>query len=1059
MLHDIRFSSQRFSKILELVDSKVYRSEISLPPFHYYEFGEPIGPFINALELDKIESIVVTANSAWGGADKNFILRTEFQIPDEWSDASALGLYLPIGIAGDFSHPEALLYIDGGSYAAVDRHHQEVLLQKDLSTQSTHELILHGWTGSLSQGKVPSLWMGETFLVEIDEETRKFTSLARVTLGIAEKLDRNDPIRSHLLTSLNLAFSILDMREPLEGDFYASIPDALQKLQEAISQSGPPQGINIWAAGHAHIDIAWLWTLDQSRQKAGRTFHNVIQLMEKYSEFSFSQSQPQLYEFVHHDFPALFEGIKQKISEGQWEPLGGMWVEADCNIPGGESLVRQLMLGRNYFKQQFGEIADSPVLWLPDVFGFPWSLPQLIKEAGLDYFFSIKLGWSQYNRLPYDSFWWQGLDGTRVLTHFSTARGSGDTFVSTYNATATPDEVLTTWKNFQQKDSGLPGQTPPLLMVYGHGDGGGGPTREMVENLQLMENFPGTPRVRMGKVGDFFQELRNTVGERLPTWNDELYLEYHRGTYSTQAKNKRANRKSEILLHNLEFIASMTSLLDPVYKYPAEDLEKLWKIVCLNQFHDILPGTSIRDVYVESMEQYAEIKRLNQSLLDEALGALAAHYSGELLVINPTSFSRSDLVFIQYALPEGTVFEYEDGEPVGTQLTGDGMLLNLGNISPYGIANLKIGSLKNDSISKSNGNLGLIVKENLLENDFLKVEFNGDGEITSLYSKELDQELITSGSVGNQFQAFEDRPKTPDAWEIDIAYDEKMWLSEPVKSPTIVDRGPLRAAIEFEKTILNSTITQRISLAYNARQLVFDTEVDWRERFVLLKVAFPVQVLSPLATYEIQWGDIQRPTHHNTSWDWAKFEVPAQKWVDLSEGGYGVSMLNDCKYGHDIHENVIRLTLLRSPSYPDPTADRGHHKFTYSIFPHGSDWKSGTIQAAYELNYPHLTDISPTRAVVDSLLQNSGESFIRVNQPNVVLETIKQAENGNGIIIRLFESQRKRGEIEILTGFELSHAWRVNILEENLEEISVSNSTITYNISPYQILSFRLIPI
>jgi alpha-mannosidase len=736
-----------------------------------------------------------------------------------------------------------------------------------------------------------------------------------------------------------------------------------------------------------------------------------------------------------------------------------MWVESDCNVAGGESLVRQLLLGRNYFKQHFGEDTESPVLWLPDVFGFPWSLPQLIKEAGLDSFFTIKMGWSQYNRLPYDSFWWQGLDGTQVLTHFSTTRGSGDTFVSTYNATATPDEVLTTWNNFQQKDSGVPGQTPPLLMVYGHGDGGGGPTREMVENLQVMEHFPGTPRVRMGKVGDFFQELRNTIGEQLPTWNDELYLEYHRGTYTTQARNKRANRKSEVLLHNLEFIASMTSLLDPDYKYPADDLRKLWKIVCLNQFHDILPGTSIAEVYEESQEQYREVNLLGQNLIDSALNKISEYYPSDLLIVNPTAFSRSDLLFIQHGISRDFVIENDDGIQIETQSVKGGSLLNVGAMPPYSLSNLRFAKQRQTENSKGSHNHELKVEETLLENKFLKVELNESGDIISIYDKHLKQEILPVGALGNQFQAYEDRPKTPDAWEIDITYDEKMWLVEPDSSINVVEKGPLRAAIEIKRTILNSTITQRISLDYNARQLVFDTKVDWKEKNILLKVAFPVQVLSPVATYEIQWGDIQRPTHRNTSWDWAKFEVPAHKWVDLSEGGFGVSLLNDCKYGHDIHKNVIRLTLLRSPSYPDPSADQGQHKFIYSLFPHGDYWRTETIQAAYELNYPLISYRSSGRedGHRNSILVE--EALIRVNQPNVIVETIKQAEDENGIIVRLFESQRKRCEFELTAGFKLDQAWRVSILEEELEKISINKNKISSNISPYQILTFRLIPV
>ncbi|MBE9474820.1 MAG: alpha-mannosidase, partial [Chloroflexi bacterium] len=382
MLHDIRWTSQKIAKYLELIEPLVYRSKIPLQSFSYYELENPADKPIISSGMDDRDWQEIQANSCWGGVDKNFVLRTSFHIPTDWGDDTPIALYLPIGIAGDFSHPEALVYIDGESFAAVDRHHQEVILPGPITRDVSYSLTLHGWTGNLSQGKLPSLLMGECCLVEIDQATRDFISLARVAHGIADQLDRNDPIRAQLLTSLNQAFNLLDTREPLGKDFYASVPDAFHSLEEGVKLSGPPQEIQITAAGHAHIDIAWLWTLAQSRQKAGRTFHNVIRLMEQYPEFTFSQSQAQLYEFVRQDYPELFDHICKKIKEGQWEPLGGTWVEADCNISGGEALVRQLLLGRSYFRQHFGEGAESPVLWLPDVFGFPWSLPQLIKEAG-----------------------------------------------------------------------------------------------------------------------------------------------------------------------------------------------------------------------------------------------------------------------------------------------------------------------------------------------------------------------------------------------------------------------------------------------------------------------------------------------------------------------------------------------------------------------------------------------------------------------------------------------------------------------------------------------------
>ncbi|HEY53726.1 MAG TPA: alpha-mannosidase, partial [Caldilineae bacterium] len=583
MLHSIRWTSEKITQRLRLIEPLVYRRRQPLPPFRLLQLPDPLAQPPVAPDLVDRDWTLVEPNSYWLEPQSNFVLRGSFQIPQEWDTVSPVALYLPLGEAGDFSHPEALIYIDGVPYAACDRHHQEILLPERWRADRVQALALHGWTGgthvlrwdggvSIKARRTMPLLMGECAVVQIDQPTRDFIALARVALGIATQLFEHDPARAHLLNALDDAFKMLDTREPLGERFYASVPAAQQILQAGVEQAGPPLDVDVTAVGHAHIDVAWLWTLGQTRRKAGCTFHNVLRLMEQFPAFRFTQSQPQLYDYVRQDYPDLFQAIKERVQEGRWEPIGGMWVEADCNLSGGESLARQFLLGRRFFREHFGAGAESPVLWLPDVFGYAWNLPQLIKEAGMEYFFTIKIGWSQYNRLPYDSFWWQGLDGSRVLTHFSPTKESGSSKASTYNSDASPQQTLSTWNNFQQKDWGKPGVTPPLLMSYGYGDGGGGPTREMLENIGHMQSFPAAPRTHCGTVGDFFRQLEAEVGDRLPTWNGELYLEYHRGTYTTHARNKRANRKSEFLLHDAEFLAAMAAVFAPDYDYPHEDL-------------------------------------------------------------------------------------------------------------------------------------------------------------------------------------------------------------------------------------------------------------------------------------------------------------------------------------------------------------------------------------------------------------------------------------------------------------------------------------------------------
>ena len=1049
MYHKQRWTIEKIRQRLDLIAPLVYIRQKPLPSFRYRELNGPFAPPLVGPEVDVSTWPEIAPNDYWGFWMTDFILRTTFSVPDDWDNSTPIALYLPLGEAGDFSHPEALAYIDGRPYAACDRHHQEIVLRTDWTDGDEHLLALHGWTGlgGAAEGDFfTKLYMRQCQVVQIHQPTRNFVSLVRVALETAQILDANNPARHGLLNALNEAFLALETRDPLGSDlFYTSIEPAAQALKAGISKAGAPLDTVIHASGHAHIDVAWLWTLGETRRKSERTFYNVIRYMEQFPDYHFSQSQPQLYEFIRQDQPKLFDVIKQRVAEGRWEPMGGMWVEADCNLSGSESLARQFLLGRTYFRQHFSLDAETPVLWLPDVFGYAWALPQLIKQAGLKYFMTIKIGWSQYNRLPYDTFMWQGLDGTQILTHFSTVKENGSPFASTYNSLANPTESLGTWDNFQQKELHR-----DLIMAYGFGDGGGGPTREMLENIEIMGDFPGLPQVKQSSVKHFFESIAPLANSRMmPIWNGELYLEYHRGTYTTQAHNKRANRKSEFLLHDAEFLATQAALLDPVYVYPGDELHRAWQTVCLNQFHDIIPGSSIGPVYEESQAQYAQLAEDVTNIRDEALEAIAQYVDGDILVVNPTSFCQNGLVFIP-----GDPFQRftRDRQPATVQPAESGLWVYAGKLLPYSITALQVSN--NDRPQTTVEGLSSTVG---LENDFLLVEFSPAGDIIRLYDKSANREILPEGEVANQFQLFEDRPMDFDAWDIDIYYDDKMWLAEPAYSIKMVEFGPLRHTAEIKRKFQSNEITQRISLNHNSPRLDFDTTVQWNERHMLLKVAFPVDVLAPQATYEIQWGNVQRPTHKNTSWDWARFEICAHKWVDLSEGDYGVSLLNDCKYGHDIHDNVMRITLLRSPTLPDPMADFGKHHFVYSLLPHTGGWEEWTQPEAYLLNDPIIVyqpvDHRPKseKATTNDLL-----SLVSTSTQNVIIETVKMAENRNGIIVRLYESQRKRGQVKVIAGFGLEAAWTTNLLEENESALSVEGDSVILDLKPYQIVTLRM---
>jgi alpha-mannosidase len=1100
MYHKSHFTSQKISRRLALIEPLVYRRRKPLPPFRFLNLGGLLTSPPAGSQVDDSSGEQVQPSESWAGRMANFtlredfqvpldkplaeppvgldvddsaweqikpydywsswladfMLRTHFQVPASWPKDAPLAVFLPLGEAGDFSHPEALAYVDGVSYSSCDRHHQEIKLPASLNDGKDHLLALHGWTGLMEGNPHGRLQMKECALVQIDQPTRDFIALGRVALGIADVLGENDLAHGQLLTALDEAFKVLDTREPFGEGFYASVPQALDVLRRGVKDCGPSLNVDITAAGHAHIDVAWLWVLRQTRRKAGRTFHNALRMMEQFPDFVYAQSQPQLYDFVRHDYPDLFKQIQQRVAEGRWETLGGMWVEADCNVTGPESLARQFLLGRAFFRKYFGGI-DSPVLWLPDVFGYAWNLPQLIKEAGMQYFFTIKIGWSQYNRLPYDSFWWQGLDGTKVLTHFSTTPEAGSAWASTYNANVAPAQVMGTWTNFLQKDAGHPGLAAPLLMAFGYGDGGGGPTREMLENLREMGNFPSTPRIHPGKVGDFFRRLESQAGDALPTWNAELYLEIHRGTYTTQARNKRANRQSEFLLHDAEFLASLASTLDPAYAYPHDALRQAWQVVCLNQFHDILPGSSIGPVYVESQQQYAQVRQAAETVRDGALAAIAGHTGGEALLVNPISFTRRDLAF----WPDGNgregsqtlSYKRAGGSPVVVQAVEGGLLLDAGELAPFSVMPLQKNVGEGLRPPPTRGDENLVVSPSLLENAFVRIELDPAGDISRIYDKRSGREVLPDGKVANQFQAFEDRPRDFDAWDVDITYDDKMWLAESAESVRVVESGPLRATLEERRRILNSPYVQRISLCHNSPRLDISTTIQWQERHILLKTAFPVDVLAPAATYEIQWGNVQRPTHRNTSWDWARFETCAQKWVDLSEGGYGASLLNTGKYGHDIRNNVMRISLLRSPTTPDFEADQGEQRFTYSFLPHACGWNETTVAEAYALNDPLIVWANPAPAPMPA---TAVTALVSCDLPNLVIETIKQAEDGCGIIVRLYETQRKRGQTTLTAAFPVAQAWRTNLLEEDQHVLEVDGKQVKVPVKPYQIVTVRL---
>jgi alpha-mannosidase len=1037
-------------------------------------------------------------------ADELIWFRAEVAVPEHLSGrtlAIRLRHGMPIGAArGGPTVAESLLYLDGVPYHGVDANHALVPLPPELGRRRSFTLAIQAWSG---RGQAQQLRWQDPELIWLDGPTEALLYDFDAIYRTIQTMDATAAARVELLKLAEQAILALDWTRPGSDGFYRSVARAQEITRAGLERLKGTEALKPAVAhvGHTHLDVAWLWTLDNVKLKTARTWATALRLMEQYPEFVWIQSQPQLYQYIKETQPHIWEQVKRRVAEGRWEADGGMWVEADCNISGGEALVRQFLHGIRFFRRELG--VQCAMLWLPDVFGYAWALPQIIRKCGLRYFMTTKLSWSQFNHFPYDTFRWRGMDGTEVLTHFITTPSPGqapDNWITTYNGMILPETVKGNWDRYQQKEA-----SDETLSSFGFGDGGGGPTREMLELARRLEDMPGIPHVRLSRAGDFFRRLEERVanGARLPVWNGELYLEYHRGTYTSQAQQKRSNRKAEFLLHNAELYAAAAAALTGA-PYPREALDEAWEIVLRNQFHDIIPGTAIREVYEDSAREYARAFSLGEEALREAIGRLAAAIDlphDSLVVFNPTGFPRHDLVEVD--LPPGLTPVDTDGEPLPRQ----GHLVYVRDVPANGYRAFRLAEA-NGSETAGRGPEGgeadapgrasprprsarppeaalrrgavhdalalgappLVVTRRLIETPHFRIELGERGHIMRLFDKRHDREVLPPGRAANVLQAFEDKPLRWDAWDIDIYYQQKGHDVEDLVEQTVEETGPERGVLHLVWRFDDSTITQRLTVYARIPRIDFVTHVDWQQSQVLLKVAFPVDVHSTRATYEIQFGNVERPTHWNTSWDWARFETAGHKWADVSEGGYGVSLLNDCKYGYDVKDDVLRLTLIKSGIQPDPQADRGEHVFTYSLFPHAEDWfGGGTVEQGYRLNNPLLATVQraqprAARGAGPSTARRAGAghlpaalSLVSCTAPHVMVETVKQAERGDGLVVRVYEFGNRRGPAELIFCRPVARAAETNLLEEEPQPVRPSPQDahhLPFTIKPYEIKTF-----
>jgi len=956
-------------------------------------------------------------NRLWGGREAWAWFKTDFAIPPQF-DGKTVILKLCTGVENTWNidNPQFTVYVNGEIVQAFDTNHTVLYLSEKAKAGEKFEIMYKGYPG-----KTDNKMEFKPSLYAHNYDVQRLCYNIETAMLAAEMYPPENEFRINIENYLTDTLNILDLRQPMSEDYFKSIDEANTYIEEEFYKSYcNGQGPVANCIGHTHIDVAWLWTVDQTRQKAVRSFATALMLMDRYPEFKFTSSQPQLYKFVKEDAPELFERIKQKVKEGRWEPEGAMWVEADCNLTSGESLIRQILHGKRFFQEEFDK--ESKILWLPDVFGYSAALPQILKKSGVDTFVTSKISWNEYNAMPYQTFSWKGIDGTEIFTQFligaesNVKLGDKDNHYSSYNAHILPNTLAFSWEHYLQKNI-----NKDMLISYGYGDGGGGVTEEMLEySKRISAGIPGTPVTKLTTATKTIDKIKKNVKDKkLPKWVGELYLEFHRGTYTSMAKNKRFNRISEFLLQHTE----TSSLINKTLlggNYPKESLYNSWETVLLNQFHDIIPGSSIKEVYDVTDVEYSNLINSNTELSDDALKALAENTSEKgIFVYNPSGFTRSEIV------------EYN-----GTYLYAE-------DIPAYGWKVIAPDTYTNSELEVSNSHM---------ENKFFAIDFDDCGNITKLYDKINNREVLKDGERGNVIQAFDDHPRHYDNWEISIYYSEKMWEINDVISVETIE-NPLFVSLIIKKKFLNSTIEQTITIYRDTPRIDFDNNIDWQERHILLKAAFPVDVVSDKASYEIQYGALERPTHSNTSWDAAKFEVCAHKWADLSEADYGVALMNDCKYGYDIHDGVMRLSLLKSGTYPNQDADLGTHKFKYSLMPHRGDWrKGGVVKEAFSLNCPLKTFEATGNGKLSDVY-----SFISSDSENAVITAIKEACDNEDIIVRIYESFGKRTETKISTGFDIDKVYESNFIEtENFSELESDKNSFSFTLKPYEIKTFRI---
>jgi len=998
--------------------------------------------------LDTLEFTPVSPGTAWGGKWEYGWFRGELIIPD-FAEGQSIALMLDVGretkvsmeLRGDEIVPvleedvaEAAVYINGDYAGAMDYQHKVIFLTDAAKAGEHFSVVMEAYAGhgprEWRSGPTPpdretvpeppemqckvgenhfGLWNELAFQLAMDVET---------LYDLRDHLDE-DSLRVLEIDEGLKDFTLIADFEAPQTQMMASFQAARDRLQPLLEKKNGDTTPEMLAFGHAHLDVAWLWPLAETERKCVRTFSSQLALMKRYPEYKFLQSQPHLYQMVKDHYPDLYEKVLEAVSRGQWIPEGAAWVESDTNITGGESLIRQLIHGKRFYQDEFG--VDCQLLWLPDVFGYSGALPQIMLGCGVRFFSTQKIFWAYHGGepFPYNTFIWEGIDGSQVKAHFHYE----------YSSEVKPSELINRWKDRVQKDG-----FSARLFPFGWGDGGGGATREHLESARRLTNLEGAPKFRIDNPVNFFLE-QEEVGWPEAKYVGELYFQAHRGTYTSQAKTKALNRRCEYALREAETWGAAAKTMG-LFQFPYQAWDTAWKKLLLNQFHDILPGSSIHRVYEEAEEQLGEVLESARKWTNAAQTALIKEETG-ISFFNSLSWDRCELA----ALPEGIEgIRSSGGQTQAVQVVGDKHYAEV-NVPACGWQGyLPAAPGTCDNTIRAN--------ENLLENDLVRVRFNEFGEITHIYDKEKEDEL-TAG-LCNSLKMYQDIPSAFDAWDIDSMYRYRPVDLMEKAEISVEASGPLFGRLIINRNLNNSSMVQRITLRRNSRRMDFQTIIDWQERHKLLKVNFPVDYRTREALHEIQFGHISRPTHRSREIDRDRFEVSNHKWTALAEPDRGFAILNDSKYGVDVLDNSINLTLLKSPLAPDMTADRGQQAFTYAFyFWNGPFFESGLVQQAYQLNIP--------LRMVEGYAES--QSLFRIDQPNVILETVKPVEHSTSgdIILRLYESMGNKTQTRLTSSLPITRVFQTDMLENINEECHWTEKGLELVFRPFEIKTLRLV--